>query len=203
MTAVVAWPAEAAAVAAAFSAGHLVVYPTETVYGLGTSLASGEAGVERVRAAKGSPPGRPYLVLVSSVEAALALWSGDVASHLALLQRAWPGPVTFVAPAAVGLPRSLLGSADGVPTLSVRVPGHEPLRAMLAALGEPVLSTSANRAGEPPPARFEDVDLARMQPDLAADGGPCAGGSPSTLISLAGAAPRVLRPGPVALEDLL
>ncbi len=175
--------------------GGLVVYPTETVYGIGTALSAGQAGVERVRAAKGSPPGRPFLVVAADAAMAFSLWSRIPDAAHALADEAWPGPLTLIGPAREGLPPGLLGERDGEPTISVRVPGDAWLRRVLTSLGEPLISTSANRAGEPPPGAFEDVDLDALRPDHAVDRGRCAGGTPSTLIDLLTDPPTLLRRG--------
>ena len=185
--------------------GGLLIYPTETVYGIGTALSAGDAGIERVRAAKGAPPGRPYLLLVADSAAAFALWSSVSPMARQLAARHWPGPLTLVGPAAYGLPAGLLGSVmsggEAAATLSVRVPGEPRLRELLRALGEPLLSTSANPSGEPPPRTYLEVNLVSLGADLAIDSGRCGGGSPSTVVSLLHSPPLVLRQGSVVLEE--
>jgi len=178
----------------ALRAGRLLLYPTETVYGLGVAVSAGDDGVARVRSAKGSPPGRPFLVLAADVRRAFALWSRVPPLARRLADAAWPGPLTLIGPARPGLPDSLLGDVDGVPTISVRVPGDARLRGLLSALEDALVSTSANRAGEAPTHRLEDVDVDALSPDLVVDGGDCPGGAPSTLVTLVGP-PRILRPG--------
>jgi L-threonylcarbamoyladenylate synthase len=200
---VTVWPAGEARdllrLVAALRSGALLVYPTETVYGIGTALSAGEAGLERTRAAKRSPPGRPYLLVAADPETAFSLWRELPAAARDLAARAWPGPLTLVGAARPGLPPSLLGRDDFAPvapTVSVRVPGEPRLLALLRALGEPLVSTSANLAGAPPPVRFEDVQVSDLAPDLAIDGGPCPEGEPSTLVSVvAPGPPRLLRAG--------
>ena len=181
--------------ASAFRSGALVVYPTETVYGIGTALSAGDSGVARIRAAKGSPPGRPFGVLAADIDSAFELWRDVTGPARRLGSRAWPGPLTLVGPARVGLPSSLLGDVGGVSTISVRVPGDPWLLGLLRAIGEPIVSTSANRAGEPPPIRYEDIDLDSLAPDLAVDRGGCRGGVPSTLVSMLQDPPELLRAG--------
>jgi len=203
----VQWRAESAPLSAAVAClrrGGLLVYPTETVYGIGTALSAGAAGIERLRSAKDSPSGRPYLLLVGDAEQAFSLWSQVPAVARVLAQRHWPGALTMIGPAAAGLPTQLLGTvpspAGPVDTLSVRVPGDERIRDLITELGEPVLSTSANRRGAAPPAQFRDVDLGTLAPDLAIDAGTCLGGQPSTLVSLMGESPLVLRQGDLRLD---
>ncbi len=181
-------------VVASLRAGGLLLYPTETVYGLGVALSAGDAGVERVRAAKGSPRGRPYLVLAADLRRAFALWSRVPPPARRLAVAAWPGPLTMIGPARPGLPPSLLGDVDGTPTISVRVPGDARLRGLLSRLEDVLVSTSANRAGDPPSACLDDIEVAALGPDLVVDGGPCPGGAPSTLVTVVGP-PRILRAG--------
>jgi L-threonylcarbamoyladenylate synthase len=184
--------------------GGVLIYPTETVYGIGTALSAGDAGIERVRVSKGAPKGRPYLLLVADSASAFALWSRVPEQARLLAARYWPGPLTLIGPAAAGLPASLLGSEawnnKQTPTVSVRVPGHERLRSLLEALGEPLLSTSANRSGQSTPVRFSEVDVSALAADLVIDAGDCAAGLPSTLVSLLHDPPLVLRQGSVVLE---
>ncbi len=206
-TQLVRWLGEAAPLAAAVAClgrGGLLLYPTETVYGIGTALSASGAGIERLRRAKDSPAGRPYLLLVADAEQAFSLWSQVPPAARVLAQRHWPGGLTMIGPAAAGLPAELLGTvqtpAGPANTLSVRVPGDERIRDLITQLGEPILSTSANRRGLAPPAAFRDVDLGALGPDLAIDAGACIGGQPSTLVSLMGESPLVVRQGGLRLE---
>jgi L-threonylcarbamoyladenylate synthase len=183
--------------------GGVLIYPTETVYGIGTALSAGEGGVERVRAAKGAPAGRPYLLLVADSASAFALWSRVPASAHQLAALHWPGPLTLIGPAGSGLPASLLGNTklenEVVQTVSVRVPGDDRLRGLLRDLGEPLLSTSANRSGQPAPVSFDAVTTQNLAADLAIDAGDCSSGTPSTLVSLLQDPPLVVRQGSVVL----
>ena len=180
---------------ATLKAGGLLVYPTEAVYGVGTALSSGEAGVERVRAAKVSSASRPFLLLVSTSAQAFALWSEVPPAARTLAEEAWPGPLTIIGPARAGLPHGVLGTGpSGQSSVAVRVPEDPWLLSLLVALGEPLLSTSANLAGGKSPRRFVDIPLGTLAPDLAIDRGDCVGGQPSTLVCcLEGV--RVLREG--------
>ncbi len=178
----------------ALRSGGMIVYPTETVYGLGTAVGAGNAGLARIRAAKGSPPGRPFLVLAADVGRAFALWARVPPLARRLAAAAWPGPLTLVGAARDGLPSDLLGLEGDVPTVSVRVPGDARLRCLLQRLGDALVSTSANLSGEPAPRSLGNVSVAALSPDLVVDGGVSSAGPPSTLISVVGA-PRILRAG--------
>jgi L-threonylcarbamoyladenylate synthase len=186
----VAGPAEAAA---ALAAGSLVILPTETVYGLAANAADGEA-VARIFAAKGRPRFNPLIAHVADLEAARAIADLDERA-LALGGGFWPGPLTIVAPFKTGV--SDLTRA-GLDTVAVRVPAHPVARAVLAAFGGPVAAPSANRSGRPSPTTF-DAALAETgeAAAVALDGGPCAVGLESTVVSLLDGPPRLLRPGAI------
>lgn len=178
------------AVAAAAAAGELVVFPTDTVYGVGTcALAPG--AFERVYAAKGRDPRKPLPVLVESLESARR-WAGFGAAAEVLAKRFWPGALTLVLePGPEG--RKLL--SPGAATLAVRVPDHGLLRALIAASGAPWATSSANRAGEP--AAADAAAAAAPFEDAAAwavDAGR-AGGRESSVVDATGPEPVVLREG--------
>jgi L-threonylcarbamoyladenylate synthase len=190
---------ELLAAAAVLRAGGLVAYPTETFYGLG-ARALDAAAVARLARAKGRPDGKPLPLLAADraqVERVARL--DGLAARLA--DRLWPGPFTLVLPARPGLPPEL--TAGGA-TVGVRVPGSELARALAAATGEALVSTSANLAGEPPVTR-----AGALAPDLVArldrvlDGGETPGGAPSTLVAVEGDEVRLVRPGAVAWEAVL
>ena len=189
---------------ATLQSGGMLVYPTESVYGVGTALSAGAAGIERVRRAKQSPPGRPFLVLAASSEMAFALWSEVPASARRLADEAWPAPLTLIGPARSGLPTELLGEGpNGEASLAVRVPADDWLLRLLADLGEPLLSTSANLAGGSTPRSFADIPLGALAPDLAIDRGSLGAGVASTLVSCLGDEPVVLREGAFDVGSIL
>jgi L-threonylcarbamoyladenylate synthase len=175
------------------AAGALVVFPTETVYGLGADARSA-AAVERLVAVRGREEGKPILVLVADVEMAGAVVDDFPAGARRLARRFWPGPLTLVLPARAGLPAPLTA---GTGTIGVRVPGHALAAALVARHGGPVTAPSANPPGAEPPRRLE---LARTYfgERIAAyvDGGELAGGA-STVAAVEGERVRVLRAGPI------
>jgi L-threonylcarbamoyladenylate synthase len=179
---------------AALAAGRLVVFPTESVYGLGADARS-PAAVERLVAVRGRDPGKPVLVLVEGLAMAddVVREVPDAARRLAA--RFWPGPLTLVLPARDGLPAALTA---GTGTIGIRVPGHPVAAALVAGLGGPVTAPSANPPGAEPP---RDVAAARafFGDAVAAylDGGTLPGGV-STVAAVDGEQVRVLRAGPVS-----
>ncbi|MBO9500625.1 L-threonylcarbamoyladenylate synthase [Brevundimonas sp. A19_0] len=185
---------------AALRRGDLVILPTETVYGLAADAGNAEA-VARIFAAKGRPRFNPLIGHVDSVEAAARV-GVMTAMGEALADRFWPGPVTLVLPVREGSRVCELARA-GLDSVAVRVPGHPVARAALEAFGGPVVAPSANRSGRPSPTTFDDaVEETGGAAAVALDGGPCAVGLESTVVSLLGDRPRLLRPGSITREQL-
>ena len=179
--------------------GHLVAFPTETVYGLGADATNGTA-VARVYEAKGRPSFNPLIAHVADVAQAKrhVIWS-DKAEALA--QAFWPGPLSLVLPLRDDHGLSELTTA-GLPTLAVRVPAHPVAHALLAAVGKPVAAPSANPSGRISPTISAHV-LAGLDGriDAIVDGGACSVGLESTIVGLAGE-PVLLRPGGLAQEEI-
>jgi L-threonylcarbamoyladenylate synthase len=194
--------ADAAGYAAAssiWSAGGLVAFPTETVYGLGAD-ARNDRAVARIFEAKGRPRFNPLIVHVASVEAARRYvdWS-DEAEILA--SAFWPGPLTLVLPLRADSGLSPLVTAE-LPTLAIRVPAHPVAQGLLTEFGSPVAAPSANPSGRISPTTAAHV-LTGLSGRIEAviEGGACAVGVESTIVGLADQA-SVLRPGGVPIEAL-
>ncbi len=184
---------------ACLSAGGLVAFPTETVYGLGADARNGEA-VARLYAAKGRPAFNPLIAHVADIAAARMLGRFDDAAER-LAAAFWPGPLTLVLPKAAGCAVSDLALA-GLDSAAVRVPAHPLAHVLLEAFGAPVVAPSANRSGHVSPTSAAHVlgDL-RGRIDLIIDGGPCTVGVESTIIACLDR-PTLLRPGGVPREEI-
>lgn len=185
--------------AALLRAGALVAFPTETVYGLGGD-ARNDTAVAHIFEAKGRPRFNPLIAHVADLEAAETLAVFDAEAR-AIAQAFWPGPLTLVLPLRPEAGVSPLVTA-GHETIAVRLPAHPLARALLRAFGGPLAAPSANPSGRVSPTRAEHV-LAGLSGRIAAvlDGGPCAVGVESTILSL-GSEPRLLRPGGIPAEVL-
>jgi len=173
----------------AFSRGGVAVLPTDTLYGLSTPLSSRD-GRDRIDAIKGGPSQRRFLYLASDARMVARYIEGWGCVTRETMERVWPAPLTAVFLSAPGCP-AWVG-----PTIAFRVPVGEWLRRAIGELGEPVLSTSVNEAGERPlddPDEIERVFGARC--DLLIDAGRLAGSAPSTLVDFTGASPVVVRRG--------
>jgi L-threonylcarbamoyladenylate synthase len=191
---------EIAAAARALRAGGLVLLPTETVYGLGAD-ASNPAAVAAIFEAKGRPRFNPLIAHVADLATAARIADLDDRAY-ALARAFWPGPLTIVAPikdtsAVCDLARA------GLDTVAIRVPGHPVSHAVLEAFGGAVVAPSANRSGRPSPTTYADAVAETGDKAAAAlDGGPCAVGLESTVVSVLDGQPRLLRPGAVTRVQL-
>jgi L-threonylcarbamoyladenylate synthase len=177
--------------------GGVVAFPTDTVYGIGVSVFSGES-IEKLFIAKGRDAAKAIPVLVGDL-AQLDLVAASVSeAALRLAQRFWPGPLTLVVARHPSLPTVL----SPLPTVGVRMPDH-PVALTLLRQSGPLATTSANLSGGPDPSSAQDV-LAQLSGriDLVLDGGTCPGGVPSTVVDCTSSDLRLLRPGPLSLEDL-
>ena len=185
--------AEAAAV---LRRGGLVVYPTETFYGLG-ALARDPGALERLARAKLRPAGKPLPLIAADLAQVeeVALLEGRAAR---LAARFWPGPLTLILPARPGLPNEVTA---GTGTVGIRVPGNALACALARAAGGPLVSTSANPSGGPPPVHVAELSPAlRAAVDHVLDGGPAPGGLPSTVVAVEGEAVRLVRAGAVSFD---
>ena len=189
------WAEAAARAAAILDQDGIAVLPAEGVYGLHIRPDRPRA-LARLRALKPRDPGRGWIGLLAEPDS-LARYAAPVSARARSLAREhWPGALTLVVPASPLLPGTLRAS-DG--TAALRCPGSELLRAVAAACGGLLLSTSANEAGSPAPARAEDVVVSDI--DLLIDQGPLSG-LPSTIVRVEGEVVRVLRPGAVRIEGV-
>lgn len=186
--------------AVALSRGGLVILPTETVYGLAADAGNARA-VAAIFEAKGRPRFNPLIAHVSDASEAERIAAfGDRARALA--EAFWPGPLTIVAPVRDRLRVCDLARA-GLDSVAVRVPGHAQARAVIEAFGGPVVAPSANRSGRPSPTTYDDAleETGRFAAS-AMDGGPCAVGVESTVVSVLDGAVALLRPGSVTREEI-
>lgn len=191
--------AEIARAAELLRAGELVAFPTETVYGLGANALDARA-VDRIYEAKGRPATSPLIVHVSSVEMARGLASAWPREADLLAARWWPGPLTIVVPKAAAVPDRVTA---GLPTVALRMPAHPVALALIEAARLPLAGPSANRFTELSPTTAEHVRRGLGgRVAMILDGGPCEVGIESTVISLAGPRPVLLRAGIVTRAQI-
>lgn len=180
--------------------GRPVAMPTETVYGLAADATQARA-VAAIYAAKGRPSFNPLIVHVLDRAAAEELADLPAAAQR-LADIFWPGPLTIVAPLKPDAPIAALATA-GLPTIALRSPAHPAMRDLLCASGKPLAAPSANASGTISPTRAEHVlrSLGRSI-DLIVDAGPTAVGLESTIVAVDGDKLRILRPGPITVDQL-
>lgn len=177
--------------------GGVLAIPTESSYGLGADPRN-RKGVEAIYRIKGREPRKALPVVVADRQQLAGLGIDPDLSILRPLSACWPGPLTAVLPIRSGIP-----AAAGEPTLAVRIPGHEGLRSLLAALGHGLTATSANPSGEEPVLDPEGAaDLLAGEDAMVVDGGVLPGGPPSTLVAIEEGGPVVLRTGRFPVERL-
>lgn len=173
--------------------GELVAFPTETVYGLGAHALDAEA-VCGIFTAKGRPADNPLIVHIHDRSQLKDICEvNDLA--IRLMDAFWPGPLTIILPRKAAVPDVVTAKLD---TVAVRMPSHPVAMAMLKACGLPIAAPSANRSGKPSPTSAQHVldDMDGRIP-LILDGGESDVGLESTVISLVGEKPCILRPGGV------
>ncbi|MDR2506559.1 MAG: threonylcarbamoyl-AMP synthase [Candidatus Accumulibacter sp.] len=191
--------------------GGLVVFPTETVYGLGADAANPEA-VSAIFALKGRPAAHPLIVHLPGADY-LGQWAKNIPSlAFELAEAFWPGPLTLILHRASGTPNAVTGGQD---TVGVRVPAHPAALELLRMFAEAggghgrrcgIAAPSANRFGQVSPTCVEHVreEFGASLP-FVIDGGSCALGIESTIIDLSrgeGFAPRLLRPGAISTDRI-
>ena len=185
-------PAVLEAASQAVDGGDVLIYPTDTVYGIGChGLCT--AAVDRVLQLKGRAPGKGLLLLIPDLKMAERL-SGRLPRRFhRLASQLWPGPVTFLVPAAPSLPAPITGSQGKV---GLRYPSLPFLRLFLERIAAPLVSTSANLSGQPAPESSSRLEaLFGKKVDLFLDAGTLPGSVPSTVLDLCGEAPRIVRRG--------
>ena len=182
-----------------------VVFPTETVYGLG-ALSLDPQAASKIFSTKGRPPDNPLIVHVSSFSMLHSLLPQDyVIPHVyqTLMKHFWPGALTLLFPRNPDVVPPIITANQS--TVAIRMPSHPVARALIAIANAPLAAPSANTSGKPSPTRASHVfkDL-YGKVGLILDGGPCGVGLESTVVD--GLHPdgdiRVLRPGGITVEDL-
>ncbi|MBE6658010.1 MAG: threonylcarbamoyl-AMP synthase [Ruminococcaceae bacterium] len=179
-------------------AGGLVVFPTETVYGLGGNALDAEAA-RKIYAAKGRPSDNPLIIHIADVDWAEA-YCHTTALFYRLATAFWPGPLTMILPKRDCIPSSVTGGLD---TVAVRLPSDPIANALIRLSGVPIAAPSANLSGHPSPTTKEHVigDLSERV-DMILAGEPSEIGLESTVIKLDGDDVIILRPGGITYEDL-
>lgn len=183
---------------AALHAGHLVIIPTDTVYGLVGDLTAEAA--HKIFALKGRDDRKPLPLLVGSIEQLRQVEAGMSLAGSLLADHYWPGPLTIIVHRNADLPTQITARHD---TVGVRMPDHPFVLALLERHGGPLIATSANRSGALPATSVSEVTEAVIAgAALVVDGGDCPRRQASTVLDLTVTPPTILRQGPVTAEQL-
>jgi L-threonylcarbamoyladenylate synthase len=178
--------------------GGLVAFPTETVYGLGADAGNPRA-IARLFEVKARPRMDPLIVHAADIEMAKLYGKFPESAHR-LMRQFWPGPLTLIVEKKSSVPEI---ATAGLETVAIRVPNHPAALALISTAGCGIAAPSANPFGYVSPTEAEHVaEQLGNAIDLILDGGPCAIGVESTILSMAGPVPCVLRAGGTAVEDL-
>lgn len=179
--------------------GGLVAFPTETVYGLG-AVCTKETALLNIFAVKGRPADNPLILHIYHLDQLGQIVNSISPAARKLIKRYWPGPLTLIFPKR---PEVSSVVTAGLDTVAVRMPSDPVARELLRLTNIPVAAPSANLSGKPSPTLGEHVinDLAGKI-EVIIDSGPCPAGVESTVLSLSGAAPVILRPGVITREEM-
>jgi len=184
-------------------AGGVLAFPTDTIYGVGAH-AFQPAAVARLYAIKGRPWDRPIpLLLADPADVERLVRAGHVpAAAWRLMAAFWPGALTIVLPRSALVPDVVTSGGD---TVALRVPDHALARQLIALVGAPLATTSANLSGDVEPTTAAEVvqSLGPGVDAILAERGRCPGGAPSTVVAVSHGELSVLRVGPISRADLL
>ena len=178
--------------------GGLVAFPTDTVYGIGADARQPDA-VSEIYVAKRRSPDKAMPLLVASLEDVKPFVSSIPEAAHRLIDTFWPGGLTLVLPIAPGVP-AVLSPGSGI---AVRMPDHPVALELIRRLGAPLAATSANVSGKPDTLTAREVlEQLGRRVDLVLDGGQTSGMQPSTVVDLTTTPARLLRAGPISMEQL-
>jgi L-threonylcarbamoyladenylate synthase len=178
--------------------GGLVIYPTETVYGIGCNPLNVEA-VKKLLKLKGNRT-KPLPVLAASIKDAEKIATIKQTGKR-LAAKFWPGPLTLVVSKKTVLPDVVTSGLDSV---GLRIPDNEAALCLIRLSGGLLIGSSANISGEEPPRTVQEIsEELKVKVDVVLDGGATAQGRPSTVVDLTSGKPKILRFGPIELEEIL
>ena len=180
--------------------GGLVVYPTDTLYGIGADPFN-ERALARLQSAKRRAEQKPILLITHSPDAASEVVESFSTAALVLAGEFWPGPLTLVLPARAGLARAITQDSG---TVGLRIPANKTSLLLAELFGKPITSTSANLTGESTPGSVDAIEeMLGDAIDLYLDAGPLPPSRPSTIVDVTVRPPRILREGALTRDQLL
>ncbi len=185
--------------AQALKNNKLVIFPTETVYGIGANALESDA-VAKIYKAKGRPSNNPLIVHIYKIEQLKLLVSNVSQNSRKLMTKFWPGPLTLIFDKKDLIPINVTGGLDSI---AIRMPSHPVALNLLQTAGVPVAAPSANISGRPSPSSFKDLDSKLIQKvEIALDGGDSPIGLESTVVDARTDQVKILRPGFITQENI-
>ena len=180
--------------------GGIIVFPTETVYGIGAAATS-SFGPQEIIDIKMRPASKPLPWLVET-EGALDIYGVDVPGYAHnLAKKYWPGPLSLVVIASDKVGRDF---RDARGTVALRCPDHDLVQELIRAAGAPIITTSANTSGKPAPGSFTELEERIIaSADLTLDGGETHHGIASTVVDCTGDTPSIIREGAIPAADIM
>jgi L-threonylcarbamoyladenylate synthase len=193
-------PENLAAAVEALKRGHVIVFPTETLYGLGAD-ALDDAAVEKVFQLKGRNPHNPIPVLVADHEMLYTLVAKVPTVARKLMERYWPGPLTLVLPGQKNIPKPLCNREGGV---GVRISSQPIATLLVNGLGRPLTATSANPSGKEPARTLQVAkNYFVHRVNVFVDGGTLTSKSGSTVVEVKEDSVKVIREGEISAVEIL
>ena len=179
--------------------GEVIVFPTETLYGLGADALDSEA-VEKVFQLKGRDPNQPIPLIISGAGMLQSLITDIPPLARTMMDRFWPGPLTLVLPARRDIPKPLVNSSGGV---GVRISSQPIATKLVQALGRPLTATSANPSGKEPARTIEAAkSYFAGKVKVFLDGGTLTSKTGSTVVEVNGESIRIIREGEIDASQL-
>lgn len=179
--------------------GGLVIFPTETVYGLGTNGLD-ENAVKKIFIAKGRKADNPLIMHISDIEMLGQITKNITDTEFKLMNAFWPGPFTIILSKTDIVPTTVTAGLD---TVAVRMPDNEIARNLIKYAGVPIAAPSANISGKPSGTNIKDIiDDLKYQVDFFIDGGASQIGLESTVVKVIDEVPHILRPGKITADDI-
>jgi L-threonylcarbamoyladenylate synthase len=172
--------------------GDVVVFPTDTIYGIGASIAQ-ESGIKKIFQVKSRSPQKPIMIYVTSFEQLQQVTQKIPGSTIESLRKIWPGAMSGIFPKTEIVPSFVTSGKD---TVAVRIPNHQLCLELVRRVGHPLAVTSANISGMETQKTAPEVaaQLGEQVP-LVLDGGPNPEQQPSTLVDFTGSTAQLLREG--------
>ena len=186
-------------IADALNKGKIVVFPTETVYGIGAD-ATNDVAVKKIFEAKGRPQDNPLIVHISNYKMLEDVAQKPNDTEMALMKAFWPGPFTIILKCKGNLPKSVTAGLD---TVGIRMPDNNIALSIIDAAKKPIAAPSANESGKPSGTNLKDIfKELDNRVDYFVDGGNTDIGVESTVVKVDGDVVDILRPGKISVEDI-